>query len=120
MKRALLRKVSVCTRNLLLSPPSTFKPNPNTITPLLSLPSISSNLRLFSSENDSSSESPNPLPETSLVQSQNKQLALDVEDISNKGKTKSTIKCTLPVFSFKVLYYYPTFLDVAQLNIVAN
>ncbi|KAM7475342.1 hypothetical protein LguiB_022585 [Lonicera macranthoides] len=86
MKRALLRKVSGCTRDLFLSPPppSTFKPNPNTITPLLSLPSVFSNLRFFSSENDSSSESPNPLPETSLVQSQNKQLALDVEDISNK------------------------------------
>ncbi|KAJ4973702.1 hypothetical protein NE237_006876 [Protea cynaroides] len=94
MRRTLLRFAPLYTRNL-LSPP-TCRPHP--ISPAITVTSIRSKLRFFSSENDSSngsppipetkendssSESP-PVPETNLIQSQKKEVSIDVEDISNK------------------------------------
>ncbi|XP_059645606.1 uncharacterized protein LOC132287116 [Cornus florida] len=83
MKRSLLLK-NVCnyTRSLIFTPPPTFKPTPGIHTLHFSLPSsVSPKIRFFSSENDSD---PKPPPETSLVESQKKEVPGDVGDVSNK------------------------------------
>ncbi|KAA8542743.1 hypothetical protein F0562_023895 [Nyssa sinensis] len=89
MKRTLLINFSLPARNLLLSPPPTmFKPNPNINISLFSLSSTPAKIRLFSSEDDSSTENPKPLSETNLVQSQNKDVSIDVDDVSKQELKK--------------------------------
>ncbi|KAF8378666.1 hypothetical protein HHK36_030015 [Tetracentron sinense] len=75
MRRTLLKYAHFYSPHL---SPSTFRQTP------LSLASSSSKLRFFSSENDSSNENPKPIPETSLTQPQNKEISINVEDISTK------------------------------------
>ncbi|GAB4861012.1 hypothetical protein Ancab_036173 [Ancistrocladus abbreviatus] len=84
MRRALVRNVSLFTRNL-HSPSTSSKVNA-----LVAL-RFSTKFRLFSSDNnDSSDENPKPAPaptpaaETSLTQSQIKDVKVDVEDVSNQ------------------------------------
>ncbi|CAK9153796.1 unnamed protein product [Ilex paraguariensis] len=83
MNRALLRNLSPHARNLLSPPSLTYKPRPIGITAIpFYLSSASPKIRFFSSfENE---PNPNPSPETSLAQPQNKELPVDVEDVSNK------------------------------------
>ena len=89
MKRTLLRSVTLYTRNLLHSPSIQNNPIPRPSSLAASTrPRL--RLRFYSSENDSSSSSENPSsapdPETSLAQPQKKDVSIDVEDVSNKGK----------------------------------
>ncbi|XP_042491103.1 uncharacterized protein LOC122070919 [Macadamia integrifolia] len=79
MRRALLRFGPLYTRNL-LSPP-TCRPNP--ISPAVTVTSTPWNLRFLSSENDSSNESPT-VPETSLIQPKQKEVPVDIKEVSNK------------------------------------
>ena len=91
MKRTLLRSVTLYTRNLLHSPSIQNNPIPSPSSLAASTrPRL--RLRFYSSENDSSSSSSSenpssaPDPETSLAQPQKKDVSIDVEDVSNKGK----------------------------------
>ncbi|CAK7349681.1 unnamed protein product [Dovyalis caffra] len=56
MKRALLKNFSLCTRNLLLSPPK-LNPNPSRSLPHLAVSTRFRLSRFYSSESDSSSQS---------------------------------------------------------------
>ncbi|GAB4827909.1 hypothetical protein Ancab_034793 [Ancistrocladus abbreviatus] len=84
MRRALVRNVSLFTRNL-HSPSTSSKVNASVAL------RFSTKFRLFSSDNnDSSDENPKPAPaptpaaESSLTQSQIKDVKVDVEDVSNQ------------------------------------
>ena len=86
MKRTLLRNISLFARNRLLSPPPCNSSPSSSLTPrAASIPSkLSLSLRLYSSENKSSNENANPVPETSLTEPEKKDITID--DVSNKGK----------------------------------
>lgn len=85
MRRTLLRNASLITRNLLHNPNHPNQP----VVPSLAA-STRTQLRLGSSDSkDSSSDqhAPDPAPETALTaQTQEKNVSIDVKDVSNKGK----------------------------------
>ncbi|XP_021898286.1 uncharacterized protein LOC110814979 [Carica papaya] len=81
MMRALLRNVSLRSRNLFLS-----SPQPNASSSLSFVPlavSARSRLRFFSSESDSSTEIPKPATESTLAEG-TKDVVASVEDVNNK------------------------------------
>ncbi|KAK9278375.1 hypothetical protein L1049_027940 [Liquidambar formosana] len=83
MKRALLRSLFLCSRNLLS--PSTFKPNPNPSSPIFSLASTRSELRFYSSsQNNSSNKNPKPVPDTNSTQPNKQDASVDVEEVPNQ------------------------------------
>ncbi|EOY13035.1 Ribosomal protein S24/S35, mitochondrial [Theobroma cacao] len=84
MKRALLRSISLTTRNFLHSYTKTSQNPVHSLTPLAS--STRSPLRFYSSESDSPDEKkPDPVAEsTSLAQAHVKGVALVVEDVSTE------------------------------------
>ena len=82
MKRALLRNVTLYTRNLLRNP----NPSPS-LAPLAA--STRPRLRFFSSENDSSGEKPSSAPETSLAQPQKNDASIAVEDASGENPSSA-------------------------------
>ena len=86
MKRALMRGISVTTRNFLHSYTKTNQNPVHSSTPLTA--STRFRLRFYSSESDSpDKKKPNPVAESpSLPQAHVKDVAFDVEDVSNKGK----------------------------------
>ncbi|MFQ6650935.1 hypothetical protein Gotur_022648 [Gossypium turneri] len=86
MKRVLFRGISLTTRNILHS---YTKTNQNPVQPFNPLAASSrSRLRFYSSESDSPVEKkPDPVIESaSVAESHVKDVALLVEDVSNKGK----------------------------------
>ncbi|XVF18819.1 hypothetical protein REPUB_Repub11eG0056000 [Reevesia pubescens] len=84
MKRALLRGISLTTRSFLPSYTKTTQNPVHLLTPLAA--SAPSRLRFFSSESDSPDEKkPDPVAESdSLAPAHVKDVALNVEDVSNK------------------------------------
>lgn len=84
MRRTLLRNASLISRNLLHNP----NHNQPFIPPLAA--STRTQLRLYSSDSKDSSNdqrASDPAPETALTaQTQKKDVSIDVEDVSNKGK----------------------------------
>ena len=135
MKRTLLRNVTLYTRNLLLSPPIQNNPIPSPSSLAASTrPRL--RLRFYSSENDSSSssstENPSspPDPETSLAQPQKKDVSIDVEDVSNKGKQHAYILLclvtqkigTTKLKNFKLLvdFFYLLLFHFRDLSMVSS
>ncbi|CAN6577885.1 unnamed protein product [Malus baccata var. baccata] len=83
MRRALLSNLSLYTRNRLLSP-QTFNPNPTPLLVPLARSTQSLLSRFFSSEGDSSAESPNPAADSSLISTKKKDASVEVKDVNNK------------------------------------
>jgi hypothetical protein len=82
MKLALLRNVTLYTRNLLRNP--NLSPS---LAPLAA--STRPRLRFYSSENDSSGEKLSSAPETSLAQPQKSDAPIAVEDASGKNPSSA-------------------------------
>ncbi|MFQ6622065.1 hypothetical protein Gotur_002797 [Gossypium turneri] len=86
MKRVLFRGISLTTRNILHSYTKTNQNPVHLFNPLAA--STRSRLRFYSSESDSPVEKkPDPVIESaSVAEALVKDVALPVEDVSNKGK----------------------------------
>ncbi|XWS10011.1 hypothetical protein CRYUN_Cryun39dG0038900 [Craigia yunnanensis] len=83
MKRALLRGISLTTRNFLHSYTKNNQNPVHSFNPLAT--STRFRLRFYSPESDSpDKKKPNPVAESLLPQAHVKEVALDVEDVSNK------------------------------------
>ncbi|KAF5734534.1 hypothetical protein HS088_TW15G00026 [Tripterygium wilfordii] len=82
MRRSFLRNVSLYSRNLLHSPSTVNRGPRPSLAPFDG--TTRPRFRLFSSESDSSGETPNVVAESAPDQEQKKDVSVDVKDVSNK------------------------------------
>ena len=109
MKQSLLRNVSLFARNRLLPSQTSNSITNHSHLPLAALTRsrLGLSLRLFSSDNGSSDGNPNPEPVADSIQPHNKDVSLELQDVSNKGKTiNSEQSCCLVAENMgKVLFW---------------